>query len=393
MIRVGASRRGQSLVELALVLPILLGLFGVVLQAGLLFSDQIGLEHAGSEGAAWAEQNPQTATAGDTGTVAQHISQQLCGSGDVNFTVSPTAPTKYCTQGTLTVHVTVRSTPTSMTNPLPTGEVLAASCKAWDLSVTPTSVTVGQANQVSYSVSLVNQGGGGQDPQVALSATHTPSGVTPGVPYFNPGQIGFGQTAVLQFTTSSATPPGNYTIHLTGIDQCNSKSASGNDTLVSLQVTGPSPAPSPTPTSPAPTVISSSVVSMTQAAGGITTLTGTNFRAGATATIGTTAATAVSVVSSTRVDITVPAGMTPGTYNVTVTNTDGQTGTLLNGLTITAGATPAPSPSPPPLAANACAPMAGSYEYTITISWTDPIFVPWTTPAFPLTATQFAGCQ
>jgi Flp pilus assembly protein TadG len=382
------------MVELALVLPILLGLFGVVLQGGLLFSDQIGLAHFGAEGAAWAEQNPQTATAGDSGTVAQHISQQLCGSGDLNFAVNTSAPTKYCQQGTLTVHVSVRNTPTSMVRTKPTGDVLGASnCKAWDLSVTPPSITVGQSSQVQYSVSLLDQGGGGQDPQVALSATQTPSGVIPGVPYFNPGQIGFGQTAILQFTTSSSTVPGNYTIHLTGIDQCNSKSASGNDTLVALQVTGPSPVPSPTPSSPAPTVISSSVASMTQAAGGTTTLTGTNFRSGATAAIGATAATSVSVVSSTRVDITVPAGITPGTYNVTVTNTDGQAGTLSNGLTITSGASPAPSASPAPLAANACAPMAGSYEYTITIGWTDPMFVPWITAAFPLTATQFAGCQ
>lgn len=393
MSRRQGTARGQSLVELALVMPVLLGLFGLILQGGLIFSDQIGLEHAASEASAWAEQNPQTATAGDTGTVAQHISQQLCGATDLNFTTSASAPTKYCQSGTLTVHVTVRSTPTSMVGPQATGAVLGATnCKAWDLSATPTSLSVGQSSQVSYQVSLIDQGGGGQDPQVALSATQTPSGVTPGVPYFNPGHIGFGQTATIQFTTSTLTVPGIYTIHLTGIDQCNSKSASGNDTLVTLQVTGPSPTPSPTPSSPAPTVVSTSVASMTQAAGGVTSLTGTNFMSGITASIGATAASSVSFISSTRVDVTVPAGLTPGTYNITVTNTDGQAGVLTNGLTITVGS-PAPSPSPVPLAANACAPSAGSYEYIVVISWTDPLFVPWTSASLPLTAAQYAACQ
>tara|TARA_B100000900_G_scaffold341172_1_gene304162 strand:- start:840 stop:4139 length:3300 start_codon:yes stop_codon:yes gene_type:complete len=67
-------------------------------------------------------------------------------------------------------------------------------------------------------------------------------------------------------------------------------------------------------------------------AGGETiTLTGSNFKSGATVTIGGTSANSVSVVSSSSITFTTPA-KTAGDYDVVVTNTNGLAATLQNGL-------------------------------------------------------------
>jgi hypothetical protein len=62
------------------------------------------------------------------------------------------------------------------------------------------------------------------------------------------------------------------------------------------------------------------------------TITGTGFQAGATVTLGGTAATNVVVSNSTTITATAPPhGI--GAVNVVVTNTDNQSGTLVNGFT------------------------------------------------------------
>lgn len=58
------------------------------------------------------------------------------------------------------------------------------------------------------------------------------------------------------------------------------------------------------------------------------TITGTNFLAGAAVEVGGTAATAVTVLSSTSITATTPARSTTGPVAVKVTNTDAQSGTL-----------------------------------------------------------------
>ncbi len=75
-------------------------------------------------------------------------------------------------------------------------------------------------------------------------------------------------------------------------------------------------------------------MSGTTAGGTPVTITGTGFLAGATVTIGGTAATGVAVGSSTSITATTPAHAA-GAVNVVVTNTDTQTGTLTNGYTYT----------------------------------------------------------
>jgi hypothetical protein len=62
------------------------------------------------------------------------------------------------------------------------------------------------------------------------------------------------------------------------------------------------------------------------------TITGTNFRAGATVKISTSSATNVVVVNSTTITARTPGWTYGGWYDVTVTNTDNTTGTLTDGF-------------------------------------------------------------
>ena len=82
----------------------------------------------------------------------------------------------------------------------------------------------------------------------------------------------------------------------------------------------------------APTVISVSPNTGTTNGGTAVTITGTNFAAGATVTLGGTAATNVVVVNSATITARTPAGST-GAVTVTVTNLGGQSGSLANGYT------------------------------------------------------------
>ena len=85
---------------------------------------------------------------------------------------------------------------------------------------------------------------------------------------------------------------------------------------------------------PAPTVTSITPNSGSSAGGNSVTITGTGFTAGATVSLGGTAATGVSVVSGTSITATAPAHAA-GAVNVVVTNSDTQSGTLTNGYTYT----------------------------------------------------------
>ncbi|MDD5556254.1 MAG: IPT/TIG domain-containing protein [bacterium] len=64
-------------------------------------------------------------------------------------------------------------------------------------------------------------------------------------------------------------------------------------------------------------------------------INGSGFAATPSVRIGTTACLNVAFVDSSRVTAQVPAGIAPGVYDVTVTNPDGQPGTLPNGYTVT----------------------------------------------------------
>jgi Domain of unknown function (DUF1929)/IPT/TIG domain/Glyoxal oxidase N-terminus len=83
---------------------------------------------------------------------------------------------------------------------------------------------------------------------------------------------------------------------------------------------------------PAPTVNSISPSSGTANGGTAVTITGTGFLAGATVKLGGTAATGVSVNSSTSITATT-AAHSAGAVNVMVANKDGQSSTVANGYT------------------------------------------------------------
>jgi hypothetical protein len=87
-------------------------------------------------------------------------------------------------------------------------------------------------------------------------------------------------------------------------------------------------------TGPAPTVASVSPSTGTTSGGTAVTITGTNFAAGATVTIGGAAATNVLVVNGTTITATTPTG-SAGAAVVTVT-ANGQNGSLTNGFTYVA---------------------------------------------------------
>ena len=88
---------------------------------------------------------------------------------------------------------------------------------------------------------------------------------------------------------------------------------------------------------PAPTVASITPNTGTTAGGASVTITGTGFLAGATVSLGGTAATNVNVVGSTSITATTAAHVA-GAVSVTVTNNDAQSGTLTNGYTYTTSA-------------------------------------------------------
>jgi hypothetical protein len=100
------------------------------------------------------------------------------------------------------------------------------------------------------------------------------------------------------------------------------------------------PAPNSS-SNPAPTLSSISPTSGTTAGGTAITITGAGFLAGATVTLGGTAATGVTVVSSTSITAVTPAH-TGGAVSVAVTNPDNQAGSLNNGYTYTSS-NPAPT--------------------------------------------------
>ncbi len=91
-------------------------------------------------------------------------------------------------------------------------------------------------------------------------------------------------------------------------------------------------AASPPTACAAPTVTSVAPTSGPDTGGPAVTITGTNFVNGATVTFGGTAATGVTFVSATQIDVTTPAHAV-GAVDVVVTNPDTQSGTLANGYT------------------------------------------------------------
>ena len=93
-----------------------------------------------------------------------------------------------------------------------------------------------------------------------------------------------------------------------------------------------------TPSAPAPTVTGVSPNTGSTAGGTSVTITGTNFVSGATVSFGGVAASNVNVTSGTSITAVAPP-QAGGAVTVTVTNPDGQSGSLANAFTYSGGET------------------------------------------------------
>lgn len=117
--------------------------------------------------------------------------------------------------------------------------------------------------------------------------------------------------------------------------------------------------PNPPPGSnPAPGITSIAPSTGSTGGGTAVTITGTGFLSGVTVNIGGSAATNVTLVSSTSITATTPAHAA-GAVNVVVANTDAQNNTLTNGFTYTATVPPPPPPSNPAPTVTSISPNTG----------------------------------
>ncbi|HEX3354992.1 MAG TPA: galactose oxidase-like domain-containing protein, partial [Terriglobales bacterium] len=134
---------------------------------------------------------------------------------------------------------------------------------------------------------------------------------------------GSGSLTVTAPPTGNIAPPGYYMLFL-----LNSSGVPSVAKFVQLITGGGG--------NPAPTVTSISPTSGTTAGGTPVTVSGTGFLAGASLSLGGTAASNVVVSNSTTITATTPAHAA-GAVTVTVTNTDSQSGSLNNGYTYSSG--------------------------------------------------------
>ena len=95
--------RGQSLVEFALILPILMGLLLLTIDVGRLFYAYVGVTNASREGAAYAITSVTAAS--DTTTITTKARQE----GATTYTVTPACTPSPC-EANGTVKVSVSTT-------------------------------------------------------------------------------------------------------------------------------------------------------------------------------------------------------------------------------------------------------------------------------------------
>src|SRR6185436_6595269 len=174
---------------------------------------------------------------------------------------------------------------------------------------------VSGATQPSPSVSTVTPTSG---PPAGTAITIQGANFVSGATVNIGGTAATGVTFVNSTTINATTPAhaaGAVSVTVTNPDGRNGTLTNGF-TYVSTAPTINTVAPSAGPTS----------------GGTVITLTGINYAPGATVTLGGTAATGVTVVNSTTITATTPA-RAAGSVNVTVTNTDGQSGTITAGFT------------------------------------------------------------
>ena len=314
------GRRGQSAVELALIAPVLVGFFSLALQGGLIVSDQVSIEHYATEAAQWAVSHPDAATpdGGSAGTITQHIYQQMCDGSSLPPSASGA---RFCNgppASAATVTVSERVTPVSEGSLGPMRMLAASSCatKRWSLAVSPTTATadLSGTGTAHFAVTL-STSGPGTNPQVSLHTAQKPAAFL--TPYFSPADVSVtSTTSALDIPAQQSSPNGPGKVKLYGRDECGLV-RSFTVTVIVANSTATALTACP---SAAPAIAGVDLTVISNAAATVVTITGVNFQNGATVAINNTAATLVTVVSSTQIVATIPAGLPTGVYNLTVTN-------------------------------------------------------------------------
>ncbi|MDP9325420.1 MAG: pilus assembly protein, partial [Candidatus Dormibacteraeota bacterium] len=237
-IRRRARQQGQSLTEMALLVPILLGFFALTIQGGLVISDQVNLQHYAYEGAQWAVANRTTAT---TTTITSHIRDHMCGNS--NPLNSSSALTRYCRDNTLAITVsTANATASRGGGPpfslIPIDAMAASSCKAWDLTTNPSGtsvnspVSVAQGSSTNITVTMAATGSG-TSPVVTLTMTgNVPQYLSNGTPQFNPPTVSDGGSATINIAPSiNTTKNTTYELKFGGLDQCGGTPSTGTHSV------------------------------------------------------------------------------------------------------------------------------------------------------------------
>jgi Flp pilus assembly protein TadG len=104
MARSRRRHQGQSLVEFALVLPILMALLLLTIDVGRLFYAYVGVTNASREGAAYAITSATAAA--DTPTITTYARQELAGNVDkTGYAVSAVCTPSCATSGEVKVNV------------------------------------------------------------------------------------------------------------------------------------------------------------------------------------------------------------------------------------------------------------------------------------------------
>src|SRR5436190_8433850 len=201
-------------------------------------------------------------------------------------------------------------------------------------------VLAAPSQQTSFDFTLGNSGNQTvvRGSSVPNTITATLSSGTTQAAAFSASGMPSGVTA--SFDTPSCSPTCTSTLTLTA----NAAAALGTSAITATAIAGPVTRTTLfnlTVNAPPPTVTSVSPTSGSTSGGTGVTVTGTNFLAGATVSIGGTPATGVTVVNSTTITATAPA-RAAGLVGVSVTNPDTQSATLANAFTYIA---PAPTVS------------------------------------------------
>ncbi|MEO7655140.1 MAG: TadE family protein [Sphingomicrobium sp.] len=88
MFRLRKDAKGAAAIEMALAIPILLELFWLIFQAGLVFRAMSGIQHGLGEGARYATLYPQPVNS----QIKTKISDTVYGIGPGNFTIATPSP-------------------------------------------------------------------------------------------------------------------------------------------------------------------------------------------------------------------------------------------------------------------------------------------------------------